>query len=262
MSIRDLIMASAASGPTSEPGQVLLLSGTTSWTVPAGVTSICVAAVQGGSTPNISAQPVTVTVSGSVVCRAQNENRIGDGGGNGGNGGVGSTDFETYNSHGGGGGAGGYSGNGGDGGSGTGYSVPPLSGAGTGGGGSGGACSYWYGGIAGGGGGVGLGGQGADGASAGGGSNWSQPGNPGSNGSGVTYGGGAGGSNGYYPNVSGGRGGALSYKNNIAVTPGQVITLSIPATLSTADSQPCGPAAVRIIWGAGRSFPSTNTGDV
>ena len=250
-----LLMQEVAAGTPA--GQVLLLTGTTSWTVPAGVTSICVVAVQGGYLPNLGAGAVTVTVDSVIVCRAQNDSRIGDGGGNGGNGGVGSTDAETYQSNGGGGGAGGYSGGGGNGGAGTAYSIPPLSGAGNGGGGSGGACSYWTGGIAGYGGGVGLLGQGVNGAAVGGGSNWSQNGLPGSSGSGQTYGGGAPGSNSYYPNVNGGRGGALSYKNNIAVTPGQVISLSIPATLAGA-----GPAAVRIIWGAGRSFPSTNTGDV
>lgn len=245
----------AAAAPA---GQVVLLTGTTSWTVPAGVTSICVVAVQGGSTPVNGASPVTVTVSGTVVCRAQNENRLGDGGGDGGVGGAGSTDSETYQSNAGGGGAGGYSGNGGKGGDGTPSSTPPLSGAGNGGGGSGGACTYWTtGGTAGYGGGVGLLGQGSNGAAVGSGSNWSQNGNPGSNGSAQTYGGGAPGANSYYPNVNGGRGGALAYKNNIVVTPGQVVTVSIPATLSAA-----GPAAIRIIWGAGRSFPSTNTGDM
>ena len=238
-------------------GQVVLLTGTTSWTVPAGVTSICVVAVQGGSKPLTAPGPVTVTVNSTIVCRAQNADRIGDGGGDGGLGGTGSTDLETYNSYAGGGGAGGYSGNGGKGGDGTPSSVVPPSGAGSGGGGSGGACTYWYGGVAGAGGGVGLLGEGSNGAAAGGGSNWSQAGNPGSGGTAATYGGGAGGSNSDYPNVNGGRGGALAYKNNIAVTPGQTVTLSIPATMTGA-----GPAAVRIIWGTGRAFPSTNTGDM
>lgn len=250
-------VAWAAKQVAAPAGQVVLLTGTTSWTVPAGVTSICVVAVQGGSTPAAGASPTTVTVSGTVVCRAQNENRLGDGGGDGGVGGTGATDFATYQSNAGGGGAGGYSGNGGKGGDGTSYSIVPLSGAGSGGGGSGGACSYWTGGTAGAGGGVGLLGQGSNGAAAGGGTNWAQAGNPGSGGTASTYGGGAGGANTYYPAINGGRGGALAYKNNIAVTPGQTVTLSIPATMSSA-----GPAAVRIIWGAGRSFPSTNTGDM
>ena len=258
MSVRNILMAAAVGEAAAPAGQVLLLTGTTSWTVPAGVTSICVVAVQGGESPISGAPAVTVTVDSVIVCRAQNENRIGDGGGNGGYGGVGDTDGATYVSNGGGGGAGGYSGNGGNGGEGTSYSTPPLSGAGNGGGGSGGACTYTYsiGGIAGYGGGVGLLGQGVNGAAVGGGSNWSQNGLPGSSGSGQTYGGGAAGAT-YYPLINGGRGGALAYKNNIAVTPGQVISLSIPATITDA-----GAAAVRIIWGAGRSFPSTNTGDV
>lgn len=257
MSVRNILMAAAVGEAAAPAGQVLLLTGTTSWTVPAGVTSICVVAVQGGYRPILAAGAVTVTVDSVIVCRAQNDSRIGDGGGNGGQGGVGETDYLIYVSNGGGGGAGGYSGNGGNGGAGTAYGAPPLSGAGNGGGGSGGACAYWIGGNAGYGGGVGLLGQGANGAAVGGGSNWSQNGLPGSSGSGQTYGGGAGGDNLFYPNVNGGYGGALAYKNNIAVTPGQVISLSIPATLAGA-----GAAAVRIIWGAGRSFPSTNTGDV
>ena len=257
MSTLAMLMAASGAQAAAPAGQAVFLTGTTSWTVPAGVTNISVVAVQGGSTPSTNASEVTVTVASTVVCRALNGSRIGDGGGDGGLGGVGSTDHATYQSNGGGGGAGGYSGAGGNGGAGTPYSTPPLSGAGTGGAGSGGACTYWSGGPAGPGGGVGLLGQGSSGAAVGGGSNWSQPGNPGSAGSATTYGGGAPGTNAYYPNVNGGRGGALAYKNNIAVTPGQTVTLSIPATMSGA-----GPAAVRIIWGAGRSFPSTNTGDV
>ena len=37
-----------------------------------------------------------------------------------------------------------------------------------------------------------------------------------------------------------------------AATPGQTISVSIGAT----------NGAVQIIWGAGRAYPSTNTGDV
>lgn len=237
----------AAAAPA---GQVVLLTGTTSWTVPAGVTSISVVAVQGGSNPNSGAPAVTVTINSTIVCRAQNENRIGDGGGNAGTQGNGGSDYETYTLYGGGSGAGGYSGNGGNGGSNDGFSIVfPTSGNGGGGGGGGFDNSS----LPGNGGSVGLLGQGSNGAAG----NQGQDGGNGSSGTALGYGAGAKGVGNYYPNMAGGRGGALSYKNNIAVTPGQAVTLSIPATIANA-----GPAAVRIIWGAGRSFPSTNTGDV
>jgi len=230
-------------------GQVVLLTGTTSWTVPAGVTGISVVAVQGGSTPIATAGAVTVTVNSVIVCRAQNGARVGDGGGEGGLPGPGYYDGEFY-LPGSGGGAAGYSGNGGRGG---GYDTSATNGNGGGGGGGNAApfgAIYGYDG-----GGVGLLGQGSNGAVTG------TDGNPGSNGTGKTYGGGLRIAPYDYPWLDGGRGGALAYKNNIAVTPGQTITLSIPATL-TAKGGAAGAAAVRIIWGAGRSFPSTNTGDM
>jgi hypothetical protein len=49
----------------------------------------------------------------------------------------------------------------------------------------------------------------------------------------------------------------LSYKNNIAVTPGQVITLYIDDSGATG-----GIGGIRIIWGVGRAYPSTNTQDM
>ncbi len=248
--IQQILAALKADTGSAPAGQVVLLTGTTSWTVPAGVTSICVVAVQGGSTPLATANPVTVTVSGTVVCRAQNENRIGDGGGNAGTPGNGGSDYETFTLFGGGSGAGGYSGNCGNGGSYDGWSIV-IATSGNGGGGGGGG--YDNGSLPGYGGSVGLLGQGSSGAAG----NPGQNGGNGSSGTALGYGAGAKGVGNYYPSLAGGRGGALSYKNNIAVTPGQTVTLSIPATVSGA-----GPAAVRIIWGAGRSFPSTNTGDV
>ena len=248
MSVRNILMAAASGAAGAPPGQVLLRTGTTSWTVPAGVTSICVVAVQGGGAPYGASSPVTVTVAGSVVCRAQNVNRLGDGGGDGGTGGQ----VYYYGGKywpGSGGGAGGYSGNGGQGGGGMNAAAN-----GNGGGGGGGATATWYANSGFDGGGVGLLGQGSAGTVT------STHGNPGSNGTGITYGGGLR-STTSDASVSGGQGGALAYKNNISVTPGQTITLSIPETLST-PAGPAGPAAVRIIWGAGRSFPSTNTGDI
>ena len=70
--------------PTAVAGQIVFnTSGTTNWTVPAGVTSICCVCVQA----NGNAAATTVTVNSVMVCRALNNNRIGDGGGNGGAGG-------------------------------------------------------------------------------------------------------------------------------------------------------------------------------
>ena len=166
---------------------------------------------------------------------------VGDGGGNGGNGGNGGS-ANGNSGGGGGGGAGGYAGDGGDG-----ASFPGGVGAtGNGGGGGGGGCLATNAGTAGGdggdGGGTGIKGQGANGA---GGIQDSAPGNsfgyagsshgqnastsgdpdaspPVSRWSDNLYGGGGGGSNGDAPGGSG---------------------------------------AVRIIWGDGRAFPSTDTED-
>lgn len=219
---------------TGDPvGQVVLDPGTTSWTVPANVTSISVVCVQAGGYGSNAGGITTLTVAGTVVCRAQNGARIGDGGGNGGVGSPGSLDGEgNLIQVGFAGGAGGYSGNGG---------TPYAAGSG---GGGGGSTS-----PSGGGGGVGLHGQGANGP----------PGvKPASNGSPSAVVRGGGGTS-FYSDYTGGSGGALAYKNNIAVTPGQVLTTSIGAATASADNQAGG---IRIIWGAGRAYPSTNTGDM
>ena len=221
--------------PATAAGQIVFnTSGTTNWTVPAGVTSICCVCVQA----NGNAAATTVTVNSVMVCRALNNNRIGDGGGDGGH--AGGTMYDAFNypyGYSGGGGAGGYAGNGGNGGGGS-YNVS----AGQGGGGAGG----WPGGQFDNGyrhgGGVGLLGQGPSGNTVPG-----KSGEPGSYGEGTKYGGGFG----TYAGP-GTRGGALSYKNNISVTPGSTVVISIGAS----------NGAVRIIWGTGRAYPSTNTGDV
>lgn len=147
------------------------------------------------------------------------------GGGNGGSGGT----AGSYGSPGG-GGAGGYSGNGGNGG----YTGAAGSGGAGGGGGGAGGQSPWNGG---GGGGVGLYGQGSNG---------------GGGGSYVGGGGGSGGADGdsYKYNVlsrgglygggGGGNGGGSGY---------------------TVGYSPGGNGGARIIWGAGRAFPSTLTTD-
>ena len=146
---------------------------------------------------------------------------VGDGGGNGGDGGDGGPSYE-----GGGGGAGGYSGDGGNGGSGDGTTAPAATGSirkggdGTGGSGGGGG----YGGSFTGGG-VGILGSGTSGL---GGEYLGNPygsGTAGSDGLGVEYGGGSSG----------------------ATSPG------------LGSSGHGGHGAIRIIWGAGRTYPSTNT---
>ena len=89
---------------TAAAGQIVFnTSGTTNWTVPAGVTSICCVCVQA----NGDAVATTVTVNSVMVCRALNNNRIGDGGGNGGAGGR--VFYDAFYYGWGSGGAGGYS---------------------------------------------------------------------------------------------------------------------------------------------------------
>ncbi|GEM_PF-1906425 len=228
---------------TVAQGQQTFTASNTTWTVPAGVTSICACAQQKDG----NSAAVSLVVAGSTVLRAQNGNRLGDGGGDGGaSGGA---------PYGGGGGAGGYSGNGGHGGAGG-----PLAGAttwdsapggnGNGGAGAGGHSSSrtqnpsgpvfggsnpnptYTDGPASPGGGVGISGAGASGPASG-----SLVGSP--DPIEGNFGGGA-------PGVDGG---ALAYKNSIAVTPGQVITVNAAG------------GRVRIIWGPGRSYPS-NAGKV
>ena len=225
------------------PGQILFES-SGSWVVPAGVTSISMVAVQSGDFGDTTGS--TVTYNSTVICRALNGSRIGDGGGDGGA--AGSSYMSTLWSGGGGGGAGGYAGNGGKGSSAGSAGVSPT--AGNGGGGGGGGANRGSGGAGALGGGVGVLGQGANGVAGtqGLGSNGT-PGGAGSGGVGRKYGGGAVGTSGSY---LANQGGALSYKNNVPVTPGQTVSIAIGGT----------NGAVRIIWGPGRAFPSTNTGNV
>jgi hypothetical protein len=185
------------------------------------------------------------------------------GGGSGGNANTGGSNFG-----GGGGGAGGYSGGGGN-----------ANNAGLGGAGGGGAAtagdSGWY---ASGGGGVGLFGQGTSGPAPILNSGYGTHGGPGragsgggdglssqTGGSGGNYGGGSGAFSG-----DGGGGGALVYGNNITVTPGQSITVTVGASDIPKSSNPLtggGDGAVRVIWarsnsGITRVFPSTNAGEL
>ena len=211
---------------------------------------------------------------GSSTAVAQGGDYVGDGGGNGGNGGG----ARTGNNGTGGGGAGGYSGAGGDGAnSGVGQDG---TGGGAGGGGvdsSGSSPNGTYGAVAGGGGGTGIWGEG----------------NNGSGGADVqSYGG---------NESTGGRGGSLHWMGNMREDPsnggwltgnGRYPPYSQGATVynggivggyygggAGSEAGVWGPAgegsptgggaafagcsgAVRIIWGAGRSFPSTNTEDL
>lgn len=246
MSTRALLMAAAAA--PAAPGQVeFTTAGTHTWTVPDGVYSICAVLVQGSG-----AAASTLTYAATLYGRALNGARIGDGGGDGGSGGAGMQDDDGY-AGGGGGGAGGYAGNGANGARSPGYTGVPGSAApaGSGAGGSGNApqsspvWDYTYGG---GGGGVGLKGKGADGAQGGGGSGGSDsyyiPGTP------QRYGGNYGGGTGGGVGNSGNPGGALSYKNDIPVTPGTTVSIVV-----------AGNGGARILWGDGRFYPSTNTGD-
>ena len=247
-------------------------AGTYSWTAPEGVESVSVVAVGSGASGNRQAiggngensyfiSALTVMgpggnsnhSSGSFV----SADYVGDGGGKGGE----CTNGPACS----GGGAGGYSGNGGN------VRTYGESGlAGTGGaGGSGGIAASASGSIGGGGGGVGILGEGTSGVGTGsglggGGGSGGTAGadKVGSNnaGEGGVYGGGGG--SGYGIGYAGG-GGGLGWKNNISVVPGQSYTVQVGAVNGTSIDLVGhgGKGAVRIIWGANRAFPSTNTGD-
>lgn len=253
------------------------------WTVPANVRSICIVCVGGGALPYLNDQYsdggdsyVTRGYSGPTLCHAgggkcyyqtpSTMNR-GPGGlvivGTGGNGGQGGY------IGGGGGGAGGYSGAGGNGADNSYSGAPGMAGLGGGAGGGGAGVS---GNGSSGGGGVGLLGQGSSGLGGTGGSSslGGSGGSGGSEGNNVTQnngrgggsygGGGAGGSTSY----SSGGGGALAYVNNIPVTPGELLCVypGRAGEWNYPQTALAGSGAVRIIWGAGRAFPSTNTGDM
>lgn len=262
-------------GPPTPPGQQeFITAGTYAWTAPAGVTSVCVVCVGGGGggrywfvdrggggggglgwKNNISVTPgqtytVVVGVGGFVSQTSPGsggdsyfisaETVKGGGGGGaigptggaggtfvgdgGGNGGAGGNCVEGATGEaGGGGGAGGYSGNGGNGGN---KSINGSNGQGGGGGGGAGNPVRP-------GGGVGLLGEGTSGA--------------GGSISGAWAGGGSGGTEGDimspdYSLYGGGAGGNQQPPSSIT-WPGR-------------------NGAVRIIWGTGRAFPSTNTGNL
>lgn len=247
------------SGEIAPPGQQVFTSSGT-FDVPAGVTSISAVAVGDGGnvsstrvggrggdlrwassievTPNESLT-VTISTSGGacgiyrsatplLVARGGNSGTSTStggsiGGGNGGNGGS-----PNSGSGKGGGGAGGYSGAGG-----AGASITDGS-AGSGGGGGGGSVgnpdASTHGGAGGGVGLLGAGSNGSGGVYTGAAGNRGGGGSSGQGGSGTTTGG----------NYGGGGGGRHA----------------------ASGSSTGGPGAVRIIWGDGRAYPSTNTGDV
>lgn len=246
--------------------------------VPRGVFGLSAVCVQRGT---VTAEawagvPASRIVRNGVdVVRAQNGNRLGDGGGDGGMSGARQSDtreniaaapYQIFLGGGGGGGAGGYNGNGGDGGDwidgnvgGTAANWVGKSAAAGSGGGGGGICGgrdY----KPAGGGGVGLNGIGATGAggtafpsSAGGGSGGgagvaapygtTQYGDYSGTAGGV-YGGAQGDQRNAQTYVKRGRGGALAWKNNVLVYPGEILQV-YP-----------GGGAVRVIWGNGRTYPS------
>lgn len=266
-------------------------AGTYTWTAPADVTSVSVVAVGGGGNGtlffnsgvskigggggglgwknNISVIPgnsYTVLVGaagqdsyfidsttvkgggGGGGFNGLGGTWVGDGGGNGGSGSVASLLNNQYIGGGGGGGAGGYTGNGGNGGIARNGSQPGFTYAqnGSGGGGAGGYSYYWgspfyYGGGHGGGG-VGIFGQGTNGTVD---TTSINPTGPGGGGSG-----GGVGSSSYYGFNGGsaggsyGGGGGGAHSNN-------------PSDTGLGRS-----GAVRIIWGPGRAFPSTNTANL
>ena len=265
MSAIQQVMAALGAGAAAPGQQVFTSSGT--FTVPAGVTSICAVAVgrgqngaagdgmgtagrggEGGTlsyTNSISVTPgesLTVTIAtstsgstgettlkrSSTVLLAARAGGQTSGQANVGTSFAGGTAPAPAGGYGsGGGGAGGYSGAGGAGGS---IGGGGSAGSGGSGGGGGGGNSGDY---SGGGGGVGLLGAGTNGTAGsgsggggGGGSGGAAGASGGSGSTGGAYGGGGGGGNVDYAGGSGGAG------------------------------------ALRIIWGAGRSYPSTNTGDV
>jgi hypothetical protein len=179
---------------------------------------------QGGGT-SYFIDDTTVYGGGGGVLNYTGGGYGGDGGGEGGGVNV------VTGAHWAGGGAGGYTGDGGKGG----YASTSAAGAGSGGGGGGGGGTSF---PAGGGGGVGIYGQGADGAA----------------GSGL--GGGGGGSGG--TNGTAGSGGNGSVRGNGGTYGGGG---GCGGSGSIGSGGIGGGGAVRIIWGSGRAFPSTNTTD-
>ena len=265
-------------GSTEAAPSQAVFEASASWMVPDGVTEISMVCVSSGnifSTVGESVSSASVTVNSTIVCRARRGSNVGDAFYDGGMQGLSYTAAEggdNWYGKGGGGGAAGYAGNGGDGGDAyydTGSATNWNGKAGSGGGGGGGLCgnpvasqSAW------GGGGVGLTGIGTSGA--GGtvdGTGSGKGGSGGQNGTlsgpgvsnisaGASYGGGEPSYHNEMPSNQRGYAGSLAYRNGVAVSPGQVVTI----TISNSDYVRS-KGGIRIMWGGGRSYPS-NAGDL
>ena len=252
------------------PGQVEFTTDSI-FIVPPGVFSVSAVCMQRGTVAGeawAGVPAARIVRAGLDVVRAQNGNRLGDGGGDGGMSGshVPYTVPESpYNQAGGGGGGGGggYAGDGGPGGdfhvtNGPWVGAAAVANSGGGGGGMSGANSY----PPAGGGGVGLEGIGPTG---GGVNTWPSTAKPGSYGdpgamppnsksqttgsNGGLYGGAQGDMRTGAAYGRRGRGGANAWKNNIAVYPGEVLQVFV-----------AGNGGVRIMWGGERSYPSNAAG--
>ena len=229
--------------------QAYTTPGTYSWVAPAGVTSVSVVAI-GGFTESFFINASTVRGGGGSGSPGT---FTGDGGGNGGSAGSASpNDPSGWWAGGGGGGAGGYTSNGGNGGNGVGNSGLTGHSRGAAGGGTG-----IFGGALGGSGGAGGVGTTSPSVGGAGGSSGTAGTSDGGGGTGGNYGGGAG----FLTSSGASHGGGLGWKNNIAVTPGTAYTVVVGGTGTDTNAGVHAGGAVRIIWGAGRAFPSTNTGD-
>lgn len=254
------------------------VAATQAWVVPFGVTSICVACIGAPIPYGTAPQHATLKRGGTTLLSSGSTLGGSIGGGNGGAGGSALTvsypnpqpgEFARYDHRyfsGGGGGAGGYTGNGGAGAAAR-MGASANGGNGSGGGGGGGtgdalggdvpSGDYFFNYDAADGGGVGLRGAGSSGAggsssgAAGGRGSYNNVGQP-------TPGAGAKGARGNSISLSGNfpdstkqaaatgdTGGNLRYLNNIAVTAGESLTLTVPAG-----------GGIRIMWGPGRSYPS------
>lgn len=276
MSTKKKLLLAAAGNSGTPPGEAMFITaGTYDWVVPAGIESVSIVAIGGGNgAGSANTSSGTSHFNESLYAYGSNGTagggRLGaDGGGNGGFGAAGDYEMKAgdtgtiYAAGGGAGGAGGYGGNGGNGASSTvdtGNADTIRTAGGGGGGGNG-----LFGSIS-----SPLGGGGGSKANI----TWSVSGvsqyngargvgrNGGEGGTvttvGGNYGGGQAGFGGsgdpeFGPSVGTGNpgkgGGGLGWKNDISVTPGETISVK------------CGAynGGVRIIWGEGRSFPSTNT---
>lgn len=239
------------SGAVAAPGQKVFESDyygdlvATSWVVPAGVYSISAVLVNPAHGSTVLKRGTTTLLDGFSVIGGN------VGGGNGGNPGTHSGRGPAGEA--GAGGAGGYSGNGGMGGSASTGAMPGsytanaglVGSGGGGGGGCSGASSGWS--TQGdNGGGVGLLGIGANGA-----------------GGAVGYSGGAGsplGGNlfggGVVNSYGSSSGGNLRWANNVAVTPGETLTVQMVGGSMGGYTIFNSRGGVRILWGGGRSYPS------